>query len=455
MDLKLLYNDSLSHCSYVLLGKNSCVVIDPAREISPYLTISKEEKKPIAGVIETHLHADFISGHMELAERCGAEIYISEAANSGFKHIPLKNEEEFVIDTMKFKMLDTPGHTPECVVFLVADLERGEEFVLMFSGDTLFVNDAGRPDLFPDRKEELAGKLFWSMRRLEILPDRLEVYPTHGAGSLCGKQLSSKRSSTLGNEKLLNKAFRIKDEKAFMEAFLKDMPVAPDYFSRCSDINRKGPALLSSLTPPKALELDEFFVAFEKGASVVDVRDYISFCGAHIPGSYSICLHSQIATFAGWVVPPDKSILLVLDVEEDLEKTLIELRSVGFDNIYGYLKGGINAMAKSGRKIERIINIDATSLKDKVDANEVTLIDVRTPEEWKSGHIEGAINIPNPGIRRRYKEFEVGKPVVFMCGSGHRSMVSASLMSMLSKEVKIYNLLGGVPSWEEAGFKLI
>lgn len=302
MEFKQIYTPGLAHCAYVIGGKNACVVVDPAREVTQYMAIADSLGLPIKGIIETHLHADFVSGHAELRKRTGATIYITRKANAEFEHYAVQDEELIEIDTLLFKMLDTPGHTPECSVYLVSDLERGIEPALAFTGDTLLVGDAGRPDLFPDIKAELASKLYQSLRRLEKLGDNIELYPAHGAGSLCGKALSSKLSSTLGTEKMHNQAMLKHPEDAFIKGFLEDMPEAPDHFSRCSEINRKGAPSIAQLNKPLGLSPDVFYKLSQSGHLVVDTRDQLAFGAAHIPGAYGLSLKGNFATFSGWVL---------------------------------------------------------------------------------------------------------------------------------------------------------
>ncbi|MGM0689331.1 MAG: MBL fold metallo-hydrolase, partial [Bacillota bacterium] len=272
MHFAQLYTPGIAQCSYVIGTGNKCVVVDPVRNIDAYLDKAKEFGMEIVGVLETHLHADFISGHMELADITGAKIYAPEIANCTFPHHALANGEEFEIDQLRFKLIETPGHTPDCTVYLVTDLERGEEPVLLFTGDTLMVGDVGRPDLFPNREEELAEKLFNSLNRLKELPDHIEIYPAHGMGSLCGRALSAKLWSTIGVERRFNYALQHTELESFKKDLLTDMPAAPDHFARCSEINRKGPELIKNLVKTIPYEAAEADKAVQEGFTVVDVR---------------------------------------------------------------------------------------------------------------------------------------------------------------------------------------
>jgi len=455
MEFKQIYTPGLAHCSYVIGGKKACVVIDPAREVTQYIDIAGSFGLPIKGIIETHLHADFVSGHMELRELTGATIYVCEKANAAFEHYGVRDEEEFQIDTLLFKMLHTPGHTPEGTVFVVSDLERGSEPVLAFTGDTLLVGDAGRPDLFPDQKEELASHLYRSLRRLEKLGDNIELYPAHGAGSLCGKSLSSKLSSTMGTEKLQNPAMLKHPEEEFVRSFLEQMPEAPDHFSRCSEMNRKGAPSVTRLSKPVGYLPDEFFRLSRTDHIVVDTRDQLAFGAAHVPQAYGLSLKGNFATFSGWVLPPDKPILLVLEDMKDMPAVLKGLYSVGLDNVVGYLSGGMPAYAASGLETARFESISVTEAKERYEKGEILLIDTRLKSEWDSGHIKCTLHIPAPDIRKKFRDLEGNKPVAFICNSGNRSLLAASLMLNFNQKRRVLNVIGGTTAWLSLGHPVV
>lgn len=456
MEFKQIYTPGLAHLSYIISGRKSCIVIDPARDVSQYLRIAEKLALPITAVILTHLHADFVAGHLELAQRTGAEIFISKKAEANYPHYAVSNGEEFKHDQFLIKMLDTPGHTPEGSVFLVSDLERGPVPVLMFSGDTLLVGDVGRPDLFPHIKEELAMFLYHSLRRLEKIGDHLEIYPAHGAGSLCGKKLSAKLSSTLGTERLYNRSFNIEPEEEFVRELLTGMPEVPDHFSRCSKINRSGPALISSLARPKAYEPLEILDLAEQEYLIVDTRDQLSFCSAHIPGAYGLSLKGNFPTFAGWVLPPEKPLLLIVESATELEAALTGFYSVGLDNVAGYLNGGMAAWIAGGLKTARIENISVEELHVRLNNNELILVDTRLKSEYDLSHIPGSVNVAAPDIHQRYRDWEKSdKPLAFICNTGNRSLLAASLMLRYSRLEKVINVLGGTGAWEKRGYTLI
>ncbi len=455
MEFKQIYTPGLAHCSYVIGGRNACIVVDPSREVMQYLEIAKYFRLPIKGIIETHLHADFVSGHIELAKITGAKIYISAKAKTEYEHYAVSDHEEITFDTLKIKMIDTPGHTPEGSVFIFSDLERGEKPALVFTGDTLLIGDAGRPDLFPDIKEELASKLYSSLRNIEKISDHVEVYPAHGAGSLCGKALSSKLSSTIGTERMYNAAMQIHPEEKFIKTFLEGMPEAPDHFSRCSEINRKGASIITSLPRPVAYKPKEFLKLAQSGSVIIDTRDQLPFGAAHIPGAYGLSLKGNFATFAGWVLPPDKPLLLVVDNPSDIMAALKGLYSVGLDNVIGYLEGGMSDYAANGLRTARLDSISVTELKERFDKKELLLVDTRLKSEWDTEHIENSIHAPAPDVRKRYSEWVGDKPVAFICNTGNRSLLASSLMLNLSGMKNIINVIGGTSAWIKLGFPTV
>lgn len=455
MEFKQIYTPGLAHCSYVVGGRNACIVVDPARDVAQYIAAAESFKLPIRGIIETHLHADFVSGHVELRELTGATIYITEEAKAGFEHHAVKDEEEIVIDTLLIKMLKTPGHTPDCSVFLVSDLERGREPALAFTGDTLLVGDAGRPDLFPDIKEELASKLYNSLRRIEQLSDNIELYPAHGAGSLCGKALSSKLSSTIGTEKIHNAAMKVHPERAFVQSFLAEMPEAPDHFTRCSEINRRGAPAVSKLNKVAPCAPEEFLKLCESGHLVVDTRDQLPFASAHVPGAYGLSLAGNFATFAGWVLPPDKPLLLVTANTGDIPAALKGLYSVGLDNVVGFLDGGMAAWAAAGYKTAHFESISIEELHERHERGELFLVDTRLRSEWDAGYIAGSIHVPAPDVRKKYADLITDKPVTFICNSGNRSLLAASLMFNHSGNRNVINVIGGTSAWRNMGYPFV
>jgi len=454
MHFAQIYTPGIAQSSYVIGSGKQCLVVDPVRNIEPYLAKAKEFNMEITAVLETHLHADFVSGHMELAEKTGAKIYAPKIGNCNFPHHALADEEEFMIENLRFKMLETPGHTPDCTVTLVFDLERGEEPVMVFTGDTLLVGDVGRPDLFPNREEELAEKLFYSLKRLKELPDHVEVYPAHGMGSLCGRALSAKLWSTIGIERKQNYALQHEDLDEFKTDLLTDMPAAPDHFARCTEINRDGPVLLQDTMATKPLGAEEVAAAIEEeGWSVIDVRTYHSFAAAHIPGSYSISKYGNLPTFAGWVVPPEDKLILVMDHHDELDKIKNAFYTVGLDNVAGYLEGSVESWINKGLAVDSIETISVHKLRDLMEKYSVLALDTRAKSEFKEAHIEETVNAPTPDLRERYKEWNPEKPIVVFCNTSNRSMTAASLLKQKNFK-RVFNALGGTTAWKAAGFPM-
>ena len=452
MLIQQFFVGGLAHASYLLGAGKTCAIIDPRRDIQIYLDAAKTMGLTITHILETHLHADFVSGHMDLAEKTGAKIYAPKTGKCQFEHVALSEGDRFEIEDMEIRILETPGHTPEHLCYVAVDHSRGEEPTSLFSGDTLFVGDVGRPDLFPGIAKELASKLYDSLnQKLASLPDFCEVYPAHGAGSLCGRALSAKRTSTVGYEKKYNYAFMIKDRNKFIDLLTTDMPEAPDHFSRCSDINRKGPALAKML--PILMPMDPALFSKkvqETNTLVLDVRSYEAFGGQHIPGAYHIDLGGNFATFAGWVLPPDANILLVVEDREQAEEAVTWLRRVGLDKTLGYLDGGMYEWAKAGLPMAHVSQLSVEELDRKMKGGpRFGLIDVRAKREFQTGHIEGAVNIPGPDLRKQYKVLDPKTPLVIMCNTGHRSSLAASLLMQRGFK-EVYNLAGGMTGYNAA-----
>jgi len=440
--------DGISHLSYLVATETKAIVIDPKRDIEDYIEEAKKLNIKIEAILITHLHADYISGHLELAKKTGAKIYLPEKSNSSIEHIPLKEGDKLEIESVRIEVLDTPGHTPEHISFVFYDLSRGEEPIAIFTGDTLFVGDVGRPDLFPNKKEELAEALYHSLQKIMKLPDFVEVYPAHSAGTLCGKALSSKRSTTIGYERKFNKLLQIKDINEFKKVLLDGMPPVPDHFKRCAGINRNGATLLEDLPKPEAIELTEF-EELAKDRLIVDLRSYTAWAGGHIPNSLSFDFKSMppSSLFAGWILPPDKEILFIADNKEDIDEATIKFRRVGIDLEIGYLDGGFNTWLKAGNKVKSypVISVDVLD-KWLKEGKEVEIIDVRNPSEFANGSIENAKNIPLPDLRYRYEELPKDKPLILVCGIGPRGSISASILESKGFE-NMYILAGGMTAW--------
>jgi glyoxylase-like metal-dependent hydrolase (beta-lactamase superfamily II)/rhodanese-related sulfurtransferase len=454
MLLKHYFLEKIAHSSYILAGKQTCAVIDPRRDVDIYINEARDLGVTITHILETHLHADFVSGHMDLAAITGAKIYGPSSGNLKFEHVPVSEGDSINIEDMKLDVLETPGHTPEHIVYVVTDKSRSDSPIGVFVGDVLFVGDVGRPDLFPDIADELAGKLYHSLHdKLLKLPDYCEVYPAHGAGSLCGRSLGAKWTSTIGYERRYNPSLQIKDKSEFTRSLTSNMPPAPDHFSRCSEINRNGPVLLSKLPAPEDLRPIDFLNRTQDPNSVVlDVRNYAAFAGFHIPGSWHLDLKGNFPTFAGWVIPEDKDILMVADNHEEAIKATLWARRVGVDRIIAYLYGGVISWATDGYQIDHVHLISSETLYRRITdgTQPLILVDVRAPLEFANRHIKGAINIPVSELRYRHNELHRDKPVYLICSTGNRSSLGASILKQHGFK-EVYNVAGGMTGYSAAG----
>jgi hydroxyacylglutathione hydrolase len=453
MLLKHFFIGKIAHSSYILAGKSYCAVIDPQRDIDIYINEARAMGVDITHIFQTHLHADFVSGHIDLASETGAKIYVAKSANCAFDHVALSEGDSVELEDMVLNVLETPGHTPEHLCYVVIDKSRSDSPIGAFVGDTLFVGDVGRPDLFPDIAEELAGKLYHSLHdKLLKLPDYVEVYPAHGAGSLCGRAMGAKWTSTIGYERQFNPSLQIADKAAFVASLTQDMPPAPDHFSRCSDINRRGPTMIADLP-----QLDELSPArFRERMSdpdvvVLDVRGYHAYASQHITGAWHLDLSGNFPTFAGWVLPTDKDILLVADDYKKALEANVWARRVGVDRIVGYLDGGMVAWATSGLSSSHVELISAEDLHNRVTKDSsFVLLDVRARLEFEENHISGAINIPVADLRTRYVELDQDRPTVVICSTGNRSSLGVSILEQHGI-VDVYNVAGGMTGYSAAG----
>lgn len=454
MLLNHFFVEKIAHSSYLLAGKEQCAVIDPQRNIQIYLQAARSLGVNITHILQTHLHADFISGHMDLARKTRAKIYVSATANAAFEHVPLRQGDRIELENMRMEIWETPGHTPEHISYVVTDKDRSDSPVGVFTGDTLFVGDVGRPDLFPDKAGELAEKLYHSLHdRLMQLPDYVEVYPAHGAGSLCGRAMGAKRRSTIGYERRFNATLQLKDKSAFIQSLTQGMPPAPDHFSRCSEINRKGPAVVADMPDIREYPVEDFHALMEQPDTLVlDTRNYLAFGGQHIPGAWHLDLNGNFPTFSGWVLPQGKNILLVAEDRHKAMDAVKWARSVGVDTISGYLDGGMATWLVAGLKTRTVRQISAETLHQMISGTSgLLLLDVRSIREYEDNHINGSINIPVADLRTRSGELPRDKPIILMCSSGNRSSLGCSIL-LQHGFTKVVNLAGGMTAYSSAGY---
>jgi len=450
MFVQQFFLKGIAHSSYLIGGKEECAIVDPRRDVEIYIEAARDMGYRITHILETHLHADFISGHMDLARKTGAVIVAPASGECTFSHKAVSEDSEFFLEHLRFRVIETPGHTPEGICYVVTDTSRGEEPCAIFTGDTLFVGDVGRPDLFPGIADELAEKLFTSIRKIFQLPDFVEVYPAHGAGSLCGKAMSGKRTSTIGYERRFNHSVQPSTLQEFKALLLNEMPAAPDHFSRCSATNRQGPVPLDELKKPCPLPPGEFNAFLQRGHLVLDLRTPAAFGGQHIPGSLHIDITSNFATFAGWLIPVDRPLLLVADRVEDTETSVIQLRRVGLDQIEGWLEGSLYRWALAGLPVASLAQVSVLDLPGRCKEGPFTLLDVRSRREFELFHQEKAQLCAAPDVRT-IEITALREPVFCICNSGHRSSMAASIL--LSRGVKqVANVVGGVTAWAAAGY---
>lgn len=460
MHIEQIYENDLSHSSYIVTAKKHSIVIDPKRDIGIYIEKAKSMETRITHILETHLHADFVSGHIELAMQTGARICGPKKARFAFEHIGLEEKDTLEVENLVFSVLETPGHTPEIICYLLYDKETSKVVpICVFSGDTLFVGDVGRPDLFPDRKDELTKKLYESLdQKIKRLPDHCEVYPAHGPGSLCGKAIGNRRTTTIGYEKKTNRFLKIEDFEKFKKALLDDMPQAPAYYGRSTEINRQGPKPLQHLERLMALTEEDAASLLSKTVGkieVIDCREFPDFSAAHIKDSLNIDISGSFAAFSGWFADKDRDILLVSSSMGDTEAAYMSLRRVGLDKRIYYLLGGMEDWLTNGKPYSSIALISAHRLHERLNAGKgkLGIIDVRNPYEYRNGHFDVAVNIPFYDIAQSPIMLEKDKEYVVHCTTGIRSSIACSFLKRKGFK-DISNLSGGINGYINAGYRI-
>jgi glyoxylase-like metal-dependent hydrolase (beta-lactamase superfamily II)/rhodanese-related sulfurtransferase len=443
------YLSCLSQASYFLASEGVAAVVDPQRDIELYVEEARANGFRIEYIIETHLHADFVSGHRELAGRTGAKIYLSAKADAGFPHVPVNDGDLLEFGKCRLKFLETPGHTMESICILVSDLEKSPEPFAVLTGDTLFIGDVGRPDLSPGLSpQELAGLLYDSLHtKLLTLDDSVAVYPAHGAGSLCGRQMRSARSSTIGEEKLSNYALRPSTREEFVSLLTSDLPERPAYFTADVELNRGGAVPVTALASMSPLTPEEVLSRQQAGAVVLDTRPAQEFGAAHIPGSLQIGLGGQFASTAGILVGVGPEVVLVAEDDKSLEESRLRLSRVGIDHVTGYLDGGLANWVRAGMPVGTVPQISAEELNRMVrDHERVQVVDVRQPSEWGQGHVPGATLVPLGALRTELGNLDTEVPIVVHCKGGYRSSIAASILKHAGFR-DVFNLTGGFDAW--------
>ena len=492
MYFEQFYLGCLAHASYMLGSEGEAAVVDPQRDVELYLTAAAEKGLKIRHIFETHLHADFVSGHVELARRTGATIYIGARAGAEFPHVPLKDGFALQMGKIRIAAVETPGHTPESCCLVVTDLEtqnlprrhgdtekndkslprihadeRGlkEKPWAVLTGDTLFIGDVGRPDLSPQfTSQQLAGMLYDSLHtKLLTLPDDVLVYPAHGAGSLCGRNMRADRFSTIGTERMTNYALQIKDRDEFIQQMTANLPARPEYFFQDAQINRQGAAPLGDLPPLKAISAAELkrLLSEDRKEEVfaVDVRPVNEFAEAHVPRSINIALSGQFATWSASVLGLKASPVLIADTPQQYEEARVRMARVGIEDVRGYLDGGLTAWKQAGFELEKLPQITAQELQQCLSEGDggarknLRVLDVRREPEWQAGHIAGAAWWPLDRFKVSPPEVDPEAPLAVHCASGYRSVIACSLLRRAGMQ-NVINVVGGFDAWKKAGLEV-
>ena len=455
MVVERFYLNCLSHASYLVISGGEAAVIDPQRDVDSYLEYLDANRLSLRYVIETHLHADFVSGHLELARRTGAEIVIGHRADARFPHHPARDGEELRLGTATLRIIETPGHTPEGITVAVTDTAAPDEPAALFTGDTLFAGDVGRPDLLGAvgiTKEDLAGALYDSLHRsILTFPDETRVYPAHGAGSSCGKALRSVEFTTIGAERLGNYALKPMSREEFIAAITEGQPEAPGYFLADAAMNRTGaPELSAVIAAAGGLDPATFATALEReGVLLLDTRDPETFSEGYIPGAINIGLDGQFATWVGTLLPIDAHLLIVAEPGRE-EEAVMRCARVGYDHIVGYLAGGLDAWRAEGRPMDRFGRIDAGELRELMESPAAPIVvDVRRDAERESDAIPGTRFITLSRLERHADDLRAeGRPVVVHCAGGYRSAMGVSILKKHGI-ADVSDLRGGIAAWRK------
>ncbi len=462
MILKQFYLNCLAHASYVVAddGSGLAAVIDPQRDIEQYLAFAREHDLRITHVFLTHLHADFVAGHLEVRERTGATICLGATASVEYPFLAMHDGESVDFGRVRIKTLETPGHTPESISLLVFDLDRADKApYAVLTGDTLFVGDVGRPDLRGALgwSAESLGSLLYDSLRTKLLPlaDDTLLYPAHGAGSLCGKALSRETFSTIGEQRRSNYALQPMTRDAFIELVTADQPDAPAYFVYDAVLNAKErPTLDQSLAAGlKPLPLEQLLDLQRAGGQILDTRDPAEFAAAHLAGSVNIGLGGQYATWAGTILKPQQPIVVIAEPGREQESAM-RLGRIGFDRIVGYLHDGLRSLESRPELIARTERLSPALASERLASNEPPLVvDVRAPREYEAKHIEGSFSIPLNHLEELADRLPSDRPLLVHCAGGYRSSIAVSLLRRLGF-TRVSELAGGITAWEAAGFSL-
>lgn len=451
-----VYTEGLAQISYMVGDSKTAVaaVIDPRRDIDIYLTMARERGLQITYVIETHIHADFASGAQALASRTGAQLIGGRSDAYRFDLRQVSEGETLTLGQVSLQVMHSPGHTPEHISLLLFDAQQGDEPFALFTGDTLFNLDIGRPDLLgDDSKRRLAGELYQTLfTRYRPLGDRIEVYPCHGAGSACGKSIGDRRQTTLGNERLFNPALRdARDEETFVQWTLADLPEPPRHFARLKRLNAQPIKESSGPTLPPPLSPHELQTrAADDDAQLVDIRSILAFGGGHVPDAINIPLRTEFVNWAGWMLDDTRPILLVGESVGDIYQAVTHLYRIGLDNIEGYLRNGMTDWQNAALPLNNVQQWTVHELNAQRDEADVQVLDVRSPNEVAKGKVPGAKHIFVPHLTDRLDELDTDKTIATYCGSGYRASIAASILKQAGFRA-VANVPGSWLAWKAAG----
>jgi hydroxyacylglutathione hydrolase len=468
MLLKRFYDTKLAQASYLIgcQATGEAIVVDANRDIEQYVRAASDEAVTITHVTETHIHADFVSGSRELAHKTGAQLLLSDEGDADWKYAfvaaanarLLHDGDVVMIGNLKIDVMHTPGHTPEHLSFVVTDTPASAGPMGVITGDFVFVGDVGRPDLL-EKAAHVAGTmeasartLFRSLQRFKQLPDHLQIWPGHGAGSACGKALGAVPTSTLGYEKIANWGLTITDEQTFVDMVLAGQPEPPKYFAEMKRINKQGPALLGGFRRPPMIAVDALVAQLKTEAVVVDTRSAAAFAAGHVPGTINIPLNKSFNTWAGWLIPFDRTITLITDdaCKNCIDDAVRDLAMIGLDSVTAYATSDVvAAWATPTAHLETITQITAPELAPRLQRGEVDVIDVRGQSEWEAGHLPGARHIPVGYLTEHLAELSHTRPIVVQCQGGARSAIAASVLRSQGF-ANVTNLIGGFAAWASA-----
>jgi hydroxyacylglutathione hydrolase len=470
MILERFYDDKLAQASWLVgcAATGEALVVDPHRDVEVYVAAAEAQGLRITHVTETHIHADFVSGARELATATGARLYLSDEGGPDWRYafasedgaVLLHDGDTFMVGNVRIEAMHTPGHTPEHMSFIVTDTAGADRPMGVFTGDFIFVGDVGRPDLLEKAAKVMgtmeagARTLFRSLRRFAAqVPDFVQIWPGHGAGSACGKALGAVPQSTLGYERLFNWGLVEDDEEAFVRAVLAGQPEPPKYFAGMKRINREGPRVLGGFPRPRHLQEARLVELMESGALVVDTRSATDYAVEHVPGTINIPLNRSFNTWAGWLIPYDRDVYLIVDehATSAVDEAVRDLAMIGLDRVAGYFTSrAVQAWKDEGRPLASVRQITSAELAARMMAGEVNVIDVRGAAEWEAGHLPDVPNIPVGYLADRLDEVPADRPLVVHCQGGGRSAIAASVLQARGI-TDVLNLTGGYQEWVREG----